>query len=222
MQLNKLKKKIIFYSKKKWAVKSAEKIFIEIKKIHKKKELANIFLTGGRTSKLIYKHLKKKLTTYEKKINFFLGDERFTLNKNKTNSSLIKKNLVILNNRHYNFFFFNLKKNIKTSLRIYEKKSPFPDIALLTLGDDGHIASIFKYSDIFLDMKSKFFISNKSNESFSRISMTPNFIKKSRKIFLLVYGKKKINLFKSIIKKKYNNFPVNLIIKQSICLVQKN
>ena len=222
MQLNKLKKKILFYPKKKWAVKSAEKIFIEIKKVHKKKELANIFLTGGRTSKLIYKHLKKKLTNYKKKINFFLGDERFTLNKNITNSYLIKKNLVILNNRHYNFFFFNLKKNIKTSLRIYEKKSPFPDIALFTLGDDGHIASIFKYSDVFLDKKSKFFISNKNNENFSRISMTPNFIKKSRRIFLLVYGKKKINLFKSIIKTKYNNYPVNLIIKQSICLVQKN
>jgi 6-phosphogluconolactonase/glucosamine-6-phosphate isomerase/deaminase len=222
LQLNKFKEKIIFYSKKKWAVKSAEKIFIEIKKVHKKKELANIFLTGGRTSKLIYKHLKKKLTNYKKKINFFLGDERFTLNKNNTNSYIIKKNLVILNNRHYNFFFFNLKKNIKTSLRIYEKKCPFPDIVLLTLGDDGHIASIFNYSDVPINKKFKFFISNKKNESFSRISMSPNFIKKSRKIFLLVYGKKKITLFKSIIKKKYNKYPVNLIIKQSLCLVQKN
>ncbi len=222
MQLNKFKEKIIFYSKKKWAEKSADKIFIEIKKVHKKKELVNIFLTGGRTSKLVYGYLKKKLTTYKKKINFFLGDERFTLKKNKTNSYLIKKNLTIFNNKYCNFFFFNLKKNIKTSLRIYEKNSPFPDIVLLTLGDDGHIASIFNYSDVLLDRKSKFFISNKNNESFSRVSMTPNFIKKSRKIFLLVYGKKKITLFKSIIKKKYNNFPVNLIIKQSLCLVQKN
>jgi len=107
-------------------------------------------------------------------------------------------------------------------LRIYEKNCPFPDIVLLTLGDDGHIASIFNYSDVLFDKKSKFFISNKNNESFSRISMTPNFIKKSRKIYLLVYGKKKITLFKSIIKKKYNKYPVNLIIKQSLCLVQKN
>lgn len=222
MQSNKFKKNIIFFTKKNWAEKSAEKIFIIIKKIHKKKKLVNIYLTGGRTSKLVYKHLKKKLITYKKKINFFLGDERFTLIENKTNLYNIKKNLLIYNNKYQKFFFFNLKKDIKTSLRIYKKNCPLPDITLLTLGDDGHIASIFKYSDVFLNKESKFFITNKHNESFFRISMTPKFIKKSKKIFLFIHGKRKTDLLKLIITKKYNKFPVNLIIKKSLCLVQKN
>ena len=55
--------------------------------MHKKKKTLNIYLTGGKTSLLVYQNLKEKLINYNKKINFFLGDERF---------SKIKKNRKIL------------------------------------------------------------------------------------------------------------------------------
>lgn len=212
--------KSYLFSENKWPSSSANLIFNKIKKIHKLKKVVNICLTGGSTSLLVYFFLAKKLFFYKKKINFFLGDERFTKNKNKTNVYHIKKIFKKYKNILHNFRFYNINNKIlneKKNYNIILKKS---DILLLTLGDDGHIASIFSNNKKMNTIKKKLIIVKRKNENFKRISITMNYILKSNNIFLFIYGKKKLFMYNKII----NNIsycPAAKIIKKCICIVQK-
>lgn len=219
--MNIVKKKNFLFIKNNWAKISAEIIYSEIEKIHLKKEIVNIALTGGRTSSKIYIHLNKLLKKNKKKINFCLGDERYLSNKSKlSNSFSINKVLLNYKNKDHKFFTPNTKNKISKEILAYEKQINKIDILLLTLGDDGHIASIFPKFKIKRVTKNFFYFKN-NWENFYRISISPNFLKKIKKTFIFVEGKKKLTVFNSLKNNKNYMLPANLVYKNGLWLIKK-
>tara|TARA_B110000037_G_scaffold217839_1_gene279692 strand:- start:606 stop:1265 length:660 start_codon:yes stop_codon:yes gene_type:complete len=219
--LNIIKKKNFIFIKKNWSKISANLIYSEILKIHSKKETVNIALTGGRTSKKIYKYLNKLLEKYEKKINFYLGDERYvSYRSNLSNSFSIKKNLLNYRNKNHKFFTPNTKNKIQHETLNYAKKINVIDILLLSLGDDGHIASIFPKSKI-INSANKYIYLKNDWEKFYRISISPRFIRKIKNKFIFVEGKKKLIVFNTLRNNKNYMLPANLVYKDGIWLIKK-
>jgi len=218
------KKKNIFLFKKNWNKKSADLIFNTTNKLLDKKKIINFFLTGGKTSLKLYPDLFKHLKSIKKSIKFYLTDERVVGLKSKHSNSrfileILKKNKI----EKKNFFIIN-KSNNETISKItsdYSKVVQSIDIIILTLGSDGHIASIFNNLPILKKNKLNYFYLKRKNENFYRISLTPKAILNSKKIFVLVYGKKRFNIFKKLKNKSDKFIPASIIYNKAIWLIKK-
>ena len=182
----------------------------------------NLLISGGTTFDYFYsKSIKDKTFKKDKKIILF--DERIS-SKKKRNSEKLNRNLV--NNKiiiKKNFFnYMEINRISKNTLKNLEKRLisfQIPDTALIGVGDDGHIGSIFnKYK---INSSKHFVLSKKEDETFTRISLNLDYIKKIKKIILVIAEKKKKNILNKIISDKNFNLPViklKKIVKKKIYL----
>ena len=192
--------------------KSEKKLFEECLKDFNKGK--NVLISGGNTLNYFLRLLSKKKITYKK--NLVLFDERITKESKKRNFYKINKYLIkkkIFEKKKF-FNLENLKKDIenKEIKKIQEKleKIPRPDLALIGVGDDGHIGSIFPES------KKKYkilVISKRKNEKFDRISLNFNYIKKIKKIIIIINRNKKKILNDILFGNNNYKLPVFKLIK---------
>ena len=180
----------------------------------KKKGRFSFVLTGGDSPIKLYKKIAKIKNINWRKIDFFIGDERF-VNENSKNSNfkMCKKYLIdrikISNKQIYKISTAN--KSLKEATLDYEKKIKKYflnkkisfDLTLLGVGEDGHIASLFNKNIAIKTNKSVDFVKRKD---FFRITLTLKSLNNSKSIFLWMPGSKKINIVEKILmdnKKKY-------------------
>ena len=98
--------------------------------------------------------------------------------------------------------------DLKNSVNKYEIFFPKKfNLMIITLGDDGHVASLFpiakeeSISDNFI----KVYV--RSNKHKSRVSIKKKLFNKTNKIYALCFGRKKKNMYNKLIK---SNFRMNL------------
>jgi 6-phosphogluconolactonase/glucosamine-6-phosphate isomerase/deaminase len=185
-------------------MKNEKKNFILVKKnfnktissiLEKKiKQNRKIFLCGGNSVKQIYKRI---YISSNKKI--FLTDDRVVKNNNKDSNyfllkSYFKKNKIIK--------IYNDNISISENLIYNEKKLPkYPDLVVLSLGDDGHLASLFKKKVKQFNKKSLFI----KHKNYDRISLSHDYILKSKNIIIIINTLIKKKIFIKIARKKILN-----------------
>ena len=176
-------------------------------------------LTGGDTPIKLYKHLARSRNINWRKIDFFIGDERYVKETSKdSNIKMCKKYLLnkiqISNNQIYKIS--TNTKSIQESALDYEKKIKkyfsnkeiIFDLILLGIGNDGHIASLFKNNINKKTNKNVDFI--KRND-FSRITLTLKCLNNSKSIFLWAPGKTKLNIVEKILLDKKIKYPASFL-----------
>ena len=170
---------------------------------HKKNDF-NIFLTGGKSIQEFYKHLKGENFKF-KSDKIFLTDERITKSYGNTNEKNIIK--FFPKNSYKNFFY---KKKIfdRNKIKALNQLDIKNHIILCSLGNDGHIASIFKK-----DASSKNYIHSKSKlHKLDRITITNKIFKRSQLTILFALGMQKTKKLKYLLnKKQLSNEPVNVL-----------
>lgn len=170
-----------------------------------------ILLSGGKSIKKILKNSKKKIFIPQNK-TIILSDERLYKNNNdnRTNYSNLKKNFFkFFSFKKLNFIYFLLGSNNSILIKNFLKKTKniVPNIALLSLGNDGHICSIFinskkLYCSSYVDIV-------KPINKIKRVTFNVRFLNKINKIFLIVNGKQKGLILNKILSKKKTLFPLN-------------
>mgnify|MGYP001300539823 CR=1 FL=1 len=197
-----------------------KKIALELSKSIKKNN-NNIILTGGKSVKKIYKHLFELVKVKKKKINIFLTDERcLNISNSNLNANLFK---FISKLNYINFFPIILKNtSFERCAKLYEKKVPLnPSFVLLSLAEDGHLASIFFNSKALISKK-KVFFEKKIYNGFQRITLTLKYLMR-KKIFIVCKDKKRLKAFFYFKNKK--NHILNILVKKNKYLtifVKKN
>jgi len=193
-----------------------------LKNIKKNKTNA-IVVSGGETLKKTYNLFFREILKKKIKLKIFLSDERcLPLNDKNTNEIFFKKF------KYINFQSILKKKfSYKKTSDMYEKKiTKTPNFVLLSVGSDGHIASIFKSSKALKSRKNIIFL-NKNYRGFKRISITLKYLK-NKKIYLFCKTRKRYNIFTRNMNQKdqvvYNllkiNPNVNLIYNNRIFKVK--
>lgn len=189
--------------------------YIKNKLLIKKNRQITLLLSGGESVKLIYSQLFKLI---KNNINtqIFLTDERITSNKNYLNEKKIKDMLIKCNLSKYNFLSLSseLKKRKKTFNLVKNYNRQIIDFAILGMGSDGHIASLFPAMDNYriatsFNAKKSLLVTKKIGNPFcKRITVNLSLILSAQEIFIIVNSKPRYNLLKFILKKKLINFPI--------------
>ena len=197
---------------------------------NKRKKRFSFVLTGGKSPIKLYKHLVKNKNIPWKKIDFFIGDERYiSENSKNSNIKMCKKYLLnkikISDNQIYKIS--TNKKSIKMSVADYNRKikkyflnrKVVFDLILLGIGNDGHIASLFKNN---IKNKSNKIVNYVVRKDFLRITLTLKCFNNSRSIFLWAPGKEKSSIVKKILSDKKFNYPVSFLKEKNNFLFHSN
>jgi len=221
--------KIIHQNNEIFLIKKFIRLF-ESKIRNKRKKRFSFVLTGGESPIKLYKHLAKNKNIAWKKIDFFIGDERY-INENSKNSNIkmCKKYLLdkinISNNQIYKIS--TNKKSIKKSVEDYNIKinkyfsnnKVVFDLILLGIGKDGHIASLFKNN---IKNKTNKIVNYVERKDFLRITLTLKCINNSKSIFLWAPGKEKAVIIKKILSDKKLKYPASYLKKKNNFLFHCN
>ena len=186
-------------------------------------EKISIGLSGGNTPQLFYELFAKKFHKYDN-ISLWTVDERHI----KTSENISNQNMInsIFNDSKLDVIEYVYEEDPHVSAENYtnkviEKIDKF-DIAVLGVGDDGHIASLFPDSKA-LDSNKKGFVENEVNILTKwRITSTYKLLTDVDYLYLFVTGENK----KEIIQKIGNedDLPVNKLIslrKKTILLTDQ-
>ncbi len=180
----------------------------------------SLVLTGGKSPKKLYKKLAKINIDWNN-VDLFWGDERYVphLSKNSNYKLAFDELIKKININKKNIFPIKTKKSISkcsieysTAIKKYfkNKKINF-DYCLLGMGVDGHIASLFPYSE---DLNKRFITKVVTRKDFKRITISLNIINNSKKILLWLNNKSK-SKFYSKLKKEGKKIPVNNLNKKN-------
>ena len=174
-------------------------------------EKISIGLSGGSTPQLFYELFAKKFHKNDN-ISLWTVDERHI----KTSENISNQNMInsIFNDSKLDVIEYVYDKDPHVSAENYtnkviEKIDKF-DIAVLGVGDDGHIASLFPDSKA-LDSNKKGFVENEVNILTKwRITSTYKLLTDVDYLYLFVTGENKKEIVQMI--GKENELPVNKLI----------
>tara|TARA_Y200000002_G_scaffold361470_1_gene347611 strand:+ start:1068 stop:1778 length:711 start_codon:yes stop_codon:yes gene_type:complete len=187
---------------------------IEVKKNINIKNNCNFIITGGQTARSLYLYWDENKPWPHSKVNYCLSDERAVKNSSElSNYRMIKK--ALFKNREninnlFNVYQKSKMKNISYNFDKYMLQGI--DLTLLSLGSDGHFASIFP--DTGQIYKPGKIINTFGNET-NRYSISSSIVKKSKKIYVLVAGVSKAKALKKIFSSDGNidKYPAKVLTK---------
>jgi 6-phosphogluconolactonase len=88
------------------------------------------------------------------------------------------------------------KLDFDAAAEAYEKTLPDTiDILLLSVGEDGHIASLFPHDDALFECRRRVVPVRSPYAPYDRLTITPLLIAKAKKIFVMSLGQSKANIF---------------------------
>lgn len=157
----------------------------------------NLMLTGGKTAGQLYNILgsSPKFLSAFRQLKIYFTDERsVSPTSSESNYKLLLDSFSgLINVKELSIYRMQADHpDLDYAARTYEAALPSSiDVLLLTLGDDGHIASLFPYSPALQEQERAIIPVEPNMTSGWRLTITPNVIRNARHIFVLALGKQK-------------------------------
>ena len=176
-------------------------------------EKFSLGLSGGSTPRFFYQNFAH---TYQENsgISLWTIDDRHVhLEDDISNQGMINS---IFNKTKMNILELQFNEDPNKSAEDYSRlvfsRIQSFDCAILGVGDDGHIASLFPYTNALSDESINFVANEVNILSKWRVTSTFQLLTEINNVFLLVTGENKSDILKEI--GKDNGLPVNELIKR--------
>ena len=179
-----------------WVAISANLIIDSINEALDQKGCCSIMLTGGRSAEKVYRHLAQ-LPSFKllSNIDFYFGDERCVASNHQESNYMLAHQTLFANGLPPNSNVYRMEADsydIEAASQRYDEVLPGEiDVLLLSVGEDGHIASLFPNSDALFETKRRVLPVKVSKFPFSRLTVTPPVLINAKKVFVLAIGQKK-------------------------------
>ena len=203
---------LIFDDKMSLSKALAQEILNIAKKSISEKNCFSIVLTGGQSVLNLYKILSKSDSNWEK-WHIYIGDERCVPMRHKDrndqviNEIWLDNSTISKNNIHFIQAELGLIEAQKEYEKVLKKIDKF-DVVLLSVGEDGHVASLFP-NHSYPDNKMVVIESNSPKSPKQRLSMSYKQLNKSNYIFKLLIGKSKQQVVHLL--QKTTNLPITKV-----------
>ena len=185
---------LIFDDKMSLSKALAQEILNIAKKSIFEKDYFSIVLTGGQSVLSLYKILSKADSNWDK-WHIYIGDERFLPAGYKDRNDQIINEIWLDNSTipKKNIHFIQAELGLLEARAEYEntlKKIDKFDVVLLSMGEDGHIASLFP-NHIYSEGQMVVIEQDSPKPPKERISMSHQQLNKAHYIFKLIIGESK-------------------------------
>ena len=216
----------LVFSDNEWPQKSALIIIDQINNVLSQKEHCSVFLTGGRGAAKVYSFLAKELKNCKGQIFYYLGDERCVEESHPdSNYRMIletlfpdgfKKNEVLHK-------MYDSLDDAETAATKYELLIPAkPDILLLGLGDDGHIASLFPATNWQNSIDKKVITAISPVNGIMRVTITKKVIDNATEIIVFATGEGKQKIISELSSKHNNSKLPSILTLRGIWLIDES
>jgi len=186
-------------------------------------EMFNMVLTGGGSIVPVYSELASRVSeAFWKKTIFFWGDERCVPPDSHESNYYLAKSILLgplgVDESQVRRIagelgaqtaadLYNLEIDRIARLRMQNRQNQIFDLTFLSIGEDGHIASLFP-GQAALDSAQRFAIPVTAvykDRPAQRVSLTSEALIRSRKIVLIAAGEKKINAIQRMLEPDMND-----------------
>lgn len=178
-----------------WAAMAADEIGLAVSAAISRRGVCNIMLTGGNTAERLYNYWAKTSALPMESMRFLFGDERCVPPDHAdSNYALVMRTLLAKGEPPGCEIIRIAAENADrdAAARKYEELLPQEiDVLLLGMGVDGHIASLFPYSEALRSTDRAVLPVAGANLHHERLTITPRVISNARAIFLLAMGEEK-------------------------------
>lgn len=178
-----------------WAVDAARIVSDEIAKALAEKDGCSVMLTGGRAAKAVYHELAKSALLVDPRIRFFQGDERCVArDSTASNQYMCRQSLFAdpeIDDPRFHFMCVD-SADKDAACKAYADLVPeHIDVLLLSVGEDGHIASLFPMHSALDEDKRTVVPVEVDNEFPERFTVTANVIKSAKSVLIFGVGSAK-------------------------------
>jgi 6-phosphogluconolactonase len=181
-----------------------------------KGESLSLMLTGGRTTCKLYDYLASQGEFVTGKYSYYFGDERCVAPDHiDSNYGLARSTLFQGTEPHNVERIKGESSNPEDEAIRYSAILPYSiDILLLSVGEDGHIASLFPNSKALSQEQKVVYVTDAPKVPSNRITITPNVIHSAKQVIVMAAGNEKGKILaRALIKPyDYNELPVRLTI----------
>ena len=180
----------------KWSVTAAKSLTKAIRKFCHLQGFCSVMLTGGRSAEVLYMTWSELLKSSQlMNVFFYFGDERCVpWDHIDSNYGLAMRTLFSFE-KSQGLQIHRLQADnldLEASSDLYSNLLPeVIDVLLLSMGEDGHIASLFPNSDALWESERKVVPVVGPKPPFQRLTITPPVIQSAKEIYVLAIGEKK-------------------------------
>ena len=202
-----------------WAAKCAQIIDDAVDSVLAVKDNVSVMLTGGRGAERVYREWANTLHSIKGKLTFYFGDER-CVEPTDPESNFAMVNTALFNSDIPNnctvVRLHGEATDQSSEAQRYEELLPLGlDILLLSIGEDGHVASLFPYADSLNESRHKVVAIVGPKAPKNRYTITPTVIRSSDQLFCFVSGESKVTALKKVLENPddFLSIPARLAIR---------
>jgi len=177
-----------------------------------------VLLTGGYTAQKLYVHLSLEKLFSEYTVDFYFGDERCVLPEDpESNYGMVMNTLFnsgIPENCTVHRIVGEAADVVEEASRYASTLPDALDVVLLSIGEDGHIASIFPGSDTITEEALSVCHISAPKLPSKRFTITPKVLKSAKKIIVLACGTEKGKVLAKALKQPKNaqELPIAIVM----------
>lgn len=206
-----------------WITKLIDEIIPIIREALDRRGKCHIMLTGGRSAKRFYSVWAERILEIVdiKNIVFYFTDERCVSPENpESNFKLVKDNLFPKGLPPGVCIYRMEGENANHKEAADQYASILPariDVLLLSVGEDGHIASLFPYNQAIREKTLRVMPVYEDKLLSQRLSVTPSVIQDARTVFVMALGQKKRSIYQAALKdpKNVDSIPARLVLDRA-------
>ncbi len=181
---------------------------------------AIVGLSGGSTPKPVYVLLSTERSIDWKRVKFFLVDDRYVPpDHEESNQRMLQETLLTHEAVAAQTVFPDTTRSLPDCITEYNSRLTrlLPDLVILGMGDDGHIASLFP--PVAPEAHGPAHVVHTTTETFAihdRISVTFPVLHAAKKRLFLITGEKKASLLKKIQKENedVSLYPAQMLLDE--------
>lgn len=178
-----------------WAELAAAVIGSSVDAVIAGRGACSLMLTGGKTAEGLYNSRSRSSLLPREGMRYFFGDERCVPPTHRDSNFGLVMRTLFANERPFGACVSRMEADDpdrEAAARRYEALLPERiDILLLGMGTDGHVASLFPYSDALRPTERTVLPVKGPDSGHPRLSITGKVIANAEAVFLLAMGEEK-------------------------------